>query len=49
MTSGPDNADLLAQVADLQAQVELLNATCSQMPQGVLVLGQDGRVKYFNA
>jgi signal transduction histidine kinase/CheY-like chemotaxis protein len=49
MTSGPDNADLLAQVAELQAQVELLNATCSQMPQGVLVLGQDGRVKYFNA
>jgi signal transduction histidine kinase/CheY-like chemotaxis protein len=49
MTSGPDNADLLAQVAELQAQVELLNATYSQMPQGVLVLGQDGRVKYFNA
>ena len=49
MTSGPDNADLLAQVAELQAQVELLNATFSQMPQGVLVLGQDGRVKYFNA
>ena len=49
MTSGPDNADLLAQVAELQAQVELLNATCSQMPQGLLVLGQDGRVKYFNA
>ncbi|MCX7225216.1 MAG: ATP-binding protein [Burkholderiales bacterium] len=49
MTSGPDNADLLAQVAELQAQVELLNATCSQMPQGALVLGQDGRVKYFNA
>ncbi len=49
MTSGPDNADLLAQVADLQAQVQLMHAACTQIPQGVLVLGQDGRVKYFNA
>ena len=40
MTSGPDNADLLAQVADLQAQVQLMHAACTQIPQGVLVLGQ---------
>ena len=48
MTSGPDNADLLAQVADLQAQVQLMHAACTQIPQGVLVLGHDGRIKFFN-
>ena len=49
MTTGADNAALLAQVADLQAQVRLMQSALSQMPQGVLVLGKDGRINYFNA
>ena len=48
MNTEPDNAALLAQVADLQAQVQLMQAALSHVPQGVLVVGKDGRVKYFN-
>ncbi len=48
MNTPPDHAALLGQVTDLQAQVELLSSTYAQMPQGVMVLGKDGRVKYFN-
>ncbi len=49
MTTTPDSASLLAQLADLQAQVKMMQAALSQMPQGVVVLGKDGRVNYFNS
>lgn len=49
MTTGADNAALLAQVADLQARVQLMQGVLSHMAQGVIVLGKDGRINYFNA
>jgi signal transduction histidine kinase/CheY-like chemotaxis protein len=49
MNTNPDNAALLAQLADLQGQVKMMQDALSKMPQGVMVLGPDGRVKYFNA
>ena len=49
MSVSPDSPTLLAQVADLQAQVQLMQAALSQMPQGVMVIGKDGRINYFNA
>ena len=49
MSVNPDSPTLLAQVADLQAQVQLMQSVLSHMTQGVMVLGKDGRINYFNA
>jgi signal transduction histidine kinase/ActR/RegA family two-component response regulator len=49
MSVNPDSPTLLAQVADLQAQVQLMQGALSHMAQGVMVLGKDGRINYFNA
>ncbi len=49
MSVNPDSPTLLAQVADLQAQVQLMQSALSHMAQGVMVLGKDGRINYFNA
>jgi signal transduction histidine kinase/CheY-like chemotaxis protein len=48
MNANLDNPALLAQIADLQVQINLMKAALSNVPQGVLVLGKDGRVNYFN-
>ncbi len=49
MSVNPDSPTLLAQVADLQAQVQLMQSVLSHMTQGVMLLGKDGRINYFNA
>ena len=40
---------LLAQVASLQVQANLMQAALAQMTQGVMVMDSDGRVNFFNA
>lgn len=49
MSVNPDSPILSAQVADLQAQVQLMQSVLSHMTQGVMLLGKDGRINYFNA